>query len=118
MNTDPTPEARTVRALSALAQVQRLRAFRLLVVAGPAGMTPGEMAEQLGLTPSALSFHLKELTHADLVSAQPQGRHLIYQAHFERMNELLVFLTEHCCAGTRCAITPLPHCTPTAEVLP
>jgi len=122
MQTDTRLETQTVRALSALAQLQRLRAFRLLVVAGPAGLTPGVMAEQLGLTPSALSFHLKELTHADLVSAQPQGRHLIYQAHFERMNELLVFLTEHCCAGDSCAITPLPHCTPTAtataEVLP
>jgi ArsR family transcriptional regulator len=118
MNTDTILETQTVRALSALAQLQRLRAFRLLVVAGPAGLTPGAMAEQLGITPSALSFHLKELTHAELVSAQPQGRHLIYQAQFGRMNDLLGFLTEHCCAGASCGLSPLPSCAPTAEVLP
>lgn len=105
MNTDHHPETRTVQALAALAQAQRLRAFRLLVVAGQAGLTPGVMAEQLGVTPSALSFHLKELAHAGLVNAEPQGRHLIYRADFERMNELLGFLTEHCCAGEACAIT-------------
>ena len=79
-------EQQAVRALSALAQVQRLRAFRALVVAGPEGLTPGAMAEQLGVSPSALSFHLKELAHADLVSVEPQGRHLIYRAQFDRMN--------------------------------
>jgi predicted ArsR family transcriptional regulator len=57
-------EARTVKALAALAQPQRLRAFRALVVAGPAGLTPGVIAEQLGIAPSALSFHLKELANA------------------------------------------------------
>src|SRR5258708_3186275 len=97
-------EADAVRALAALAQAQRLRAFRALVVAGPEGMTPGAMAEQLGVAPSALSFHLKELAHAGLVSAQPRGRNLIYRASFEQMNALLAYLTEHCCQGQDCGV--------------
>lgn len=103
-------ENQTLRALAALAQVQRLRAFRALVMAGEEGLTPGTMAEQLQVAPSALSFHLKELTHAELVSVEPQGRKLIYRAHFERMNELLAYLTEHCCAGQPCDISPPPAC--------
>lgn len=95
-------EHQTVRALSALAQVQRLRAFRALVVAGRAGLTPGALSAQLAIAPSALSFHLKELAQADLVSVEPQGRHLIYRAQFDRMNALLGYLTEHCCAGAPC----------------
>lgn len=103
-------EQQTVRALSALAQVQRLRAFRALVVAGHEGLTPGAMAVQLGVSPSALSFHLKELAHADLVSAEPQGRHLIYRAQLARMNDLLAYLTAHCCAGEPCELMPAPLC--------
>lgn len=105
MENIPPQEAQALRALAALAQVQRLRAFRALVVAGPEGLTPGFLGEQLGVSPSALSFHLKELAHADLVSIEPQGRHLIYRAQFDRMNALLGYLTEHCCAGEPCAVT-------------
>ncbi len=84
MNTESlADEAVTVKALAALAQPQRLRAFRGLVVAGPQGLTPGAMAEQLGITPSALSFHLKELANAGLVSSEPRGRNLIYRANFD-----------------------------------
>jgi ArsR family transcriptional regulator, arsenate/arsenite/antimonite-responsive transcriptional repressor len=97
-------EMSAVRALAALAQAQRLRAFRALVVAGPEGLTPGAMADQLGVAPSALSFHLKELAHAGLVSAEPRGRNLIYRANFDRMNALLAYLTEHCCAGAGCLV--------------
>ncbi|MDO9253323.1 MULTISPECIES: ArsR/SmtB family transcription factor [Comamonadaceae] len=104
-------ESQTLSALAALAQVQRLRAFRALVVAGPDGLTPGVLAEQLGVSPSALSFHLKELAHADLVSAEPQGRHLIYRAQFDRMNALLGYLTEHCCAGQACELPVDAGCT-------
>ncbi len=103
-------ESEALRSLAALAQAQRLRAFRALVVAGPEGLTPGAMAEQLGVSPSALSFHLKELAHADLVSVEPQGRHLIYRAQFDRMNGLLAYLTEHCCAGQPCEAVPAPGC--------
>ncbi|PKO42191.1 MAG: transcriptional regulator [Betaproteobacteria bacterium HGW-Betaproteobacteria-3] len=96
-----------VRALAALAQPQRLAAFRALVVAGPQGLTPGVMAAQLGVAPSGLSFHLKELTHAGLVSSEPQGRHLIYRAEFARMNAVLAYLTEHCCQGQACEVTDI-----------
>lgn len=101
-------EAATVRSLAALAQPQRLRAFRALVVAGPDGLTPGAMAQQLDVAPSALSFHLKELAHAGLVSSQPRGRHLIYRASFARMNALLAYLTLHCCEGAACEVTDAP----------
>jgi ArsR family transcriptional regulator, arsenate/arsenite/antimonite-responsive transcriptional repressor len=107
---NPVSEADAIRALAALAQVQRLRAFRSLIAAGPEGMTPGTMAEELGIAPSGLSFHLKELAHAGLVSAQPRGRNLIYRANFERMNGLLAYLTEHCCQGAGCEVTPSAGC--------
>ena len=90
-------EAATLGALTALAQPQRLRAFRALVGAGPDGMTPGALSEQLGLAPSALSFHLKELAHAGLADIEPRGRNLIYRARFERMNAVLAYLAAHCC---------------------
>ncbi|HSV36842.1 MAG TPA: helix-turn-helix transcriptional regulator [Ramlibacter sp.] len=106
-------ETAAVKAMAALAQAQRLRAFRALVKAGPEGMTPGVMAEQLGVAPSALSFHLKELTHAELATSEPRGRHLIYRANFTRMNALLDYLTAHCCEGEACEITPgWPKCAP------
>ena len=113
METASTPladEAVTVKALAALAQPQRLRAFRALVVAGPAGLTPGVIAEQLGVAPSALSFHLKELANAGLVSSEPRGRYLVYRAHFDRMNALLGYLTQHCCEGQACEVTTSATC--------
>ena len=97
-------EAAAVKALAALAQTQRLRAFRSLVVAGPDGLTPGTMAEQLGVAPSALSFHLKELANSGLVSSEPRGRNLIYRASFSHMSALLAYLTEHCCQGGTCEV--------------
>jgi len=103
-------EVMAVKALAALAQPQRLRAFRALVVAGPAGMTPGAMAEQLGVAPSALSFHLKELAHAGLVSTEPRGRNLIYRANFPQMNTLLGYLTQHCCEGQACEVADAAPC--------
>jgi ArsR family transcriptional regulator, arsenate/arsenite/antimonite-responsive transcriptional repressor len=103
-------ETDAVRALAALAQVQRLRAFRSLIAAGPDGTTPGALAEQLGIAPSGLSFHLKELAHAGLVTAQPRGRNLIYRASFGRMNDLLAYLTEHCCQGEACEVSPAVGC--------
>ena len=91
-----------MRALAALAQAHRLRLFRLLVVAGPDGLTPGAMVESLGLAPATLSFHLKELSHAGLVTQERVSRHLIYRADFAQMQALLGFLTDNCCAGKRC----------------
>jgi len=98
-------ESQAVSALSALAHVQRLRVFRALVVAGPEGLTPSVLAEQLKVARSALSFHLKELAHASLVTVEQQGRNLIYRADFSQMDGLLGYLTEHCCQGGACEVT-------------
>lgn len=99
-------ETEALNSLAALAQAQRLRAFRALVVAGPEGLTPGVLAEQLEISPSALSFHLKELVHAGLAASQPDGRHLVYRANFAQMDALLAYLTEHCCQGGVCEAVP------------
>ncbi len=77
MNAPKSTESEVVEALAALAQAQRLRAFRALVVAGAEGLTPSALAALLQIAPSALSFHLKALNHAGLVSAQASGRNLI-----------------------------------------
>ncbi len=91
-----------VRSLAALAQPVRLQVFRCLVVAGPEGLTPGALVEAIGVPATSLSFHLKELTHAGLVSQERQGRNLIYRAAFEQMNALLGYLTDNCCQGEAC----------------
>ena len=93
-----------VKALAALAQPHRLRVFRALVVAGPDGLTPGVIVERLGLPGNTLSFHLKELTHAGLVTQSRDGRKLIYRAAFDRTNALLGYLTANCCQGVACAV--------------
>lgn len=95
-------EVQVIRSLSALAHEARLRVFRALVVAGPEGLTPTALAEQLGIAPNALSFHLKELLHAELVSQQRQGRNVLYRAAFPVMNGLLAYLVENCCQGAAC----------------
>ena len=103
-----------VRSLAALAQPMRLRSFRALVVAGPQGLTPTALCEMLAVAPNTLSFHLKELLHAGLVSQQRDGRFLIYRAAFERMNGLLDYLTAHCCQGAGCAVSSAVTTTTTA----
>jgi ArsR family transcriptional regulator, arsenate/arsenite/antimonite-responsive transcriptional repressor len=99
-------ETDALSALAGLAQAQRLRAFRALVVAGAEGLNAGSLAQQLGIAPSALSFHLKELTHAGLITSEAQGRFVVYRANYDRMNGLLAYLTEHCCQGQTCEVTP------------
>ena len=99
-----------VRALSALAHESRLAIFRSLVVAGPEGMAAGEIAQQLELSPSSLSFHLKDLAHAELVKARQEGRFIFYSANFDAMNGLVGFLTENCCAGVDCSLPAAPQC--------
>ncbi|RPH65641.1 MAG: ArsR family transcriptional regulator [Burkholderiales bacterium] len=91
-----------IDALAALAQPMRLRVFRALVGAGPQGMTPGSLAAMLDVPASTLSFHLKELAHAGLVSQERDGRNLIYRPSIERMNALISYLTDHCCQGESC----------------
>ncbi|HEY0139019.1 MAG TPA: metalloregulator ArsR/SmtB family transcription factor [Nannocystis sp.] len=107
---DALDEADAVKALGALAQAHRLRVFRALVVAGPEGMTPGALGTALDVAPSALSFHLKELSIAGLLDAEQRGRNIVYRARFERMNALLAYLTEHCCQGQECAASAAPCC--------
>ncbi|WP_020482693.1 ArsR/SmtB family transcription factor [Methylomonas sp. MK1] len=91
-----------VTALAALAQESRLAIYRALVQAGPAGLAAGKISETTGIAPSSLSFHLKELTYANLVSSRNESRFVIYTANFSAMNELLAFLTENCCNGNAC----------------
>jgi ArsR family transcriptional regulator, arsenate/arsenite/antimonite-responsive transcriptional repressor len=91
-----------VVSLAALAHEMRLSIFRLLVVAGPSGLTPGAVADELGLPAATLSFHLKELARAELVTQERSGRHLIYRAAFDRMNALIAYLTDNCCQGEAC----------------
>jgi ArsR family transcriptional regulator len=110
METNHFDETAAVKALAALAQVQRLRTFRALVVAGPDGLTPGAIAEQLEVAPSALSFHLKELAHSGLVSSEPRGRNLIYRANFGHMVELMNYMTKHCCQGEACEAADTASC--------
>jgi ArsR family transcriptional regulator len=92
-----------VNALSALAQGSRLQVYRLLVQAGPDGLAASEIAERMGIPPNTLSFHLKTLSHADLVVSRQEGRFIYYSANYEQMNALLGFLTENCCGGRSCA---------------
>jgi len=92
-------ESSVIKALTALSQVNRLRVFRRLIVAGRDGATPTAIAEQTGLQLTNLSFHLKELTNAGLVTQQRNGRNLIYRAHYARMDALLAYLSENCCQG-------------------
>jgi DNA-binding transcriptional ArsR family regulator len=96
-------ESTAVAALAALAQDARLRVFRALVGAGTAGMTPGALSALLDIPGSTLSFHLKELMHAGLVTVEREGRKLRYRPALARMNDLLGYLSDHCCTGQSCA---------------
>lgn len=87
-----------VAALAALAQASRLQVFRLLVQAGHDGMAASEIAEALAIPANTLSFHLKTLSHADLVHSRQESRFVYYSANYERMNALLAFLTDNCCS--------------------
>lgn len=100
-------EMDAIQALAALAQSNRLRIFRALVGAGDAGMSPGAIADALGLPGPTLSFHLKELLHAGLISQRRSGRSLIYRAEYRRMNALLDYLTANCCGGATCEVAPV-----------
>ena len=98
-----------VQAFGALAQETRLGSYRLLVQAGPAGMAAGAIADKLGLPPATLSFHLKELSRAGLVSSRQEGRFVIYSADFGNMLRLVNFLTENCCSGKSCVPASVPN---------
>src|ERR1700691_5330376 len=99
-----------VAALAALAQVNRLEVFRLLVQAGPDGMAAGQIAEKLDLAPNTLTFHFDRLRVAGLVTVRRDGRSMIYAARFETMNGLVAFLTENCCQGALLSCAPAVVC--------
>lgn len=103
-----------VAALAALAQESRLTIFKLLVQAGPAGLAAGHISEMTGVAPSSLSFHLKEMSHANMVTSRQEGRYVIYSANFDTMNTLLAYLTENCCNGVSC--TPDVECAPNRQL--
>src|SRR5215204_2076859 len=100
-----------IAALGALAQETRLALFRLLVARGPEGLPAGAIAEELGVAPSSLSFHLQQLLHAGLVTQRRVGRQLIYAAEYETMSALMAYMTENCCGTTACG----PVCNPALQ---
>lgn len=98
-------EAKTaIDVLGSLAQEHRLAIFRLLVQAGPEGLSAGIIAEKLGVPPSSLSFHLAHLTRSGLIGQERRSRTLIYRADYSVMNRLVAYLLENCCAGDACAV--------------
>jgi len=99
----------TIAALAALAHESRLAVFRALVQAGPSGLPAGQIATLLDVPPSSLSFHLKELAHAQLVTSRQEGRFVFYCANFATMNGLIGYLTENCCGGNPCS--PVSACS-------
>jgi DNA-binding transcriptional ArsR family regulator len=103
-------KAEVIRGLAALSHPVRLDIFRALVVQGQMGLTPGAMCEGLGIPSATLSFHLKELLHAQLVTQERASRHLIYRAAYDRMNALLGYLTQNCCQGSGCLETAAAAC--------
>jgi DNA-binding transcriptional ArsR family regulator len=104
--------ALAVAALNALSHDTRLAAFRALVQAGPDGLAVGELRDSLGLPPATLTAHLNVLRAAGLLADERQGRSIRVRAAYERMNALLAYLTENCCAGAACG--PSATCTPTS----
>lgn len=106
-----------IEALTALAQETRLNIFRLLVEHGSQGLPAGAIGLRLGLPNATLSFHLKELSRAELVRAEPQGRSIIYSANFQVMNALIAFLTDNCCraSGEECGTEGTPVRRPSSR---
>lgn len=97
-----------IKALAALAQGTRLEVYRLLVQKGPEGLPASGIAEKLDLPNATLSFHLKELNQAGLVSARQDGRFIFYSANYPAMNALVGYLTENCCGGQDCSVIDEP----------
>ncbi|MBP6017916.1 MAG: winged helix-turn-helix transcriptional regulator [Burkholderiaceae bacterium] len=104
-----------VKALAAMAHESRLVAYRHLMQAGPAGMPAGHLAELMGIPPSSLSFHLKELVNADLLTSTQEGRFVYYSVKYDSMTALLTYLTENCCGGNPCSPVRTNTCSPTEK---
>ena len=112
-----------IKVFESLASGLRLDIYRLLMRQGPDGLVAGEIASTLGVPPTNLSFHLKALTHAGLLTVTPEGRYQRYRAHLPLMHELVDYLTAECCAGhpEQCAdlrgaaVCEAPACATTAH---
>ncbi len=100
-------------AFLALGQETRLNLFRLIVQRGDAGLRPAQLVEQLGIPNATLSFHLKELTRAQLLRVERQSRHLVYRPNVARVQALSAFLLDNCCGGKSCLPSDLPAKTRT-----
>jgi ArsR family transcriptional regulator len=105
----------TIAALAALAHAHRLAAYRLLVEAGPQGLSAGLVAERLSIPPSSLTFHLQQLLRAELITQRRMSRQLIYAANFATMNMLLAYLTKNCCGQAEQGACLTPVCEPRAQ---
>ncbi|HMB43129.1 MAG TPA: metalloregulator ArsR/SmtB family transcription factor [Luteimonas sp.] len=106
--------AAALLTLAALGHDTRLAAFRQLVQAGPDGLSVGALRDVLGVPPATLSAHLNILRAADLVQDEREGRVIRVRANYSRMNALLAYLTENCCAGAT-ACGPTTICIPTEK---
>ncbi|MBB3545127.1 MULTISPECIES: metalloregulator ArsR/SmtB family transcription factor [unclassified Rhizobium] len=92
-------ERQALMSFAALSQETRLGVVRTLVVAGPDGMAAGAIAEKMGVSPSNISFHLKELERAGLIDQRRESRSIVYSANYEALSGLVTFLMHDCCAG-------------------
>lgn len=92
-------ERQALFAFGAMSQETRLRIVRLLVKAGPDGVAAGDIASAMEVSPSNVSFHLKELERAGLIAARRASRSIVYSADFEALSGLIRFLMEDCCSG-------------------
>jgi DNA-binding transcriptional ArsR family regulator len=99
-------ERQATLAFGALSQETRLRIVRMLVIAGPIGMAAGAIADEAGVAPSNVSFHLKDLEHSGMVSSRREARSIIYSANYETLSGLIQFLMKDCCAGHPEICTP------------
>ncbi len=88
-----------VLRLAALAHETRLHVFRRLMSAGPKGEAAGSLSSALDMPPTSLSFHLKTLTTAGLVTVRREGRSLLYSVNVAETSDLLRFLSMDCCGG-------------------
>jgi DNA-binding transcriptional ArsR family regulator len=111
-------ERQALIAFGALSQETRLRILRMLVTAGPEGVAAGSIADSVEVSPSNVSFHLKELERAGLVSARRDSRSIVYSAEYDALTGLIRFLMEDCCSGKPEICAPAiaaPCCSPVSD---
>ena len=99
------------RMLLAIGHPIRLQTYRLLIPAGPAGVSAGQLAQDLDMPPSSLNFHLKELSRVGLITSRQQGRYVIYAAVYPAMADLMQYLTDNCCGDNPCLPITTDFCS-------